>query len=200
MKLQYIFCILIVESWLIYNSCVISSFSFEEYASELRVASIPGPMVTDLVATTDILPPDERLSILYRNLLDEFVFVPDEYGFDHFQSAEAMLKNSPPKGDCEDFCALIVAICRSLKINSRVVIGKRNNKGHAWVEVLLERDVSPNSYMCNRLKERFGNSASIINRHDGKWLQLSPKHSIDEYKVVYFIEPSGKLVKDIQEK
>lgn len=82
------------------------TLTLERYASELAIASTPGPSVERFVGRTAGDPPDRRLAILYAEIFRQWEYVADPPGRDHFQSAEPLFF----RGDCEDFAAVMLAV------------------------------------------------------------------------------------------
>jgi transglutaminase-like putative cysteine protease len=170
--------------------------TLEAYAAQLPAASEPGPqtrrLVTSLTSATD--PPDERLAVLYRHVMQVWEYVPDPEGQDGFRRAEDVLAGGPLQGDCEDACAILVAICRVLHLDCRVCLGESGKSGHAWVEVLISKEPRLDPTFRDRLLKRFGRTAALVSRKEGHWLQLSPPGSLTRYRATHAITISGELV------
>lgn len=169
-----------------------STDTLERYASELSIASAPGPSVERFVERTAGGPPDRRLATLYIETIRQWEYMADPPGRDHFQPVEPLLF----RGDCEDFATVMTAICRTLNIPCQVILAESSNtkgRGHVWVEVLLSRQEEWNKRWHQRIKRSFGRRGRIISRKSSYWLQLDPK-GLPGYQPKYALTVSGDLL------
>lgn len=167
-----------------------STDTLERYASELPIASTPGPGVKRWVGRT-AGPPDKRLATLYTEMLRRWEYVADPPGQDHFQPAEPLLL----RGDCEDFASVLTAACRVLGITCQVVLAESSEKkGHVWAEVLISRETKLNGRLYRRIKASLGQRGRIISRKGGHWVQLDPEGLLERYHPKYIITVSGELL------
>jgi len=169
--------------------------TLENYASLLPPASTPGNNVKKFIASfgkkNDKLT---YLAICYHYILKNWRYKKDDIGNDTFAFAEQLLENNNFIGDCEDQCSLLVAICRFLKLESRLALAHSSDTGHVWVEVLITNKQKCNSRSIKAIYKKFKDSAIIISRNDGLWLKLCPKKT-EAYRVKYFIDIHGNLSK-----
>jgi hypothetical protein len=168
--------------------------TLEEFAGELPGASWPSPAARRYVATVDEkLTADEKLAILYRRLRQRWRYAQDPPGEDHFADAAATLSDPIPKGDCDDFAAAMVSVCKVLGIPHRVWLGQSEAQGHVWLEVLITPKPDLRPAIRERLLLLFQSSAQIIHRPDGYWLQLSTPSSLAGFTPTHFVDPTGRL-------
>ena len=143
-----------------------NSQSLEDYALSISKASEPGENVKVFVSSSADFPPDKRLSYHYQILLKKWRYKPDSKGADKVQIAEEIIREGKFEGDCEDFAAVLTAICKELDITSHVCLGesKIKNSGHAWVEVLISNSDDFTDALKDRLSAGFDSTASIVHR------------------------------------
>ena len=179
-------------------SCCSNKQSLEDYALELSVACQPGKFTKDFVSASKKLSPDKRLAIYYKYLNKTWVYEADGEGNDHIQSAEIMIKMKNFRGDCDDMCSVLMAICRAINVDAYVCLGTSKSdptRGHAWVEVLICRREKMISPIRKRLTNEFGKTSSIVLRGDRYWLRLVPKGALSDYELTYIIDKFGNLKK-----
>lgn len=168
--------------------------SLSEYAAEFSDACSPGPAATSYIADTIDLSPDRRLALAYKRLTEEWVYLPDPPGLDHFASAEASFREGSYEGDCEDYSSAMAALCEILGLRSRLVLGESKDSGHAWLEVRIGTSAD-SATVIERLSLEFGEEAAIVHREEHAWLQMSPEGSLKKYKATHFIDTAGNLMK-----
>jgi len=166
--------------------------TLESYASELPKAIKNGPNIIRYVSKTKDKAPDVRVSICYNDLLSKWNYLPDPPNYDHFINVESVFKTGIFVGDCEDFAATIMAICRNLNLKCQIALGENNSKGHAWAELQVYHS-KPTLAILKRIQVLFGNSVSYIHRSNGTWVQMSPEGTLLNYKTQYLISSKGVL-------
>jgi len=188
------FCVLLLI--LLFTCSCKKQSSLEEYASEVRSASRPGVEIHQFVNSTLGLPPDERLAHCYQFINSYWKYLPELPGNDHFACAENLVGEHRLQGDCDDYSALLLSVCRDLGLTAHVCLGSPyqvSKEGHAWVEVAICSESGMDSILYKRLRNVFGDSARLILRSEYYWLQLSPIGSLDHYNLTHTIDSSGIL-------
>ncbi|HBJ36440.1 MAG TPA: hypothetical protein DDZ51_17160 [Planctomycetaceae bacterium] len=169
------------------------------YAKELAKCAEPGPNVHALVEATNGRPVD-RLVESYRLLRTTWTYRRDDLDgvSETFQRAEDSLGALEREGDCEDLSAVMLSVCRVLKIPARIVICKGKTPleaGHAYAEALIASDHERASAMLEYLSTAWG-LARLPYREDsqGIWVRFDfeiPSTHYDGGIVAYYIWPDG---------
>jgi hypothetical protein len=188
---------IIFISFVLINSFLFSAITLEEYARELPLASKPGSYIRNFVNSVNKnIATDKRLAILYFKLLNQWKYISDPPGYDHFSISEYLLRRDKLEGDCEDLASVIASFCKVMKIKCQIALGvSQENTGHAWTEVFISKDKKLDFYLHKRLKNNFGDSVRFVKRSDGFWLQMNPLNTLKKYKTTHIITMKGELIK-----
>ena len=177
--------------------------TLEDYANNLFEASYPDSIVTAFVDTTSNYPPDKRLSIFYNFLLTNWTYLEDDNENDFVNNASNIISENKFVGDCDDFCSVLMACCRSINLTANFCLGEsieNKNKGHVWVEVIICSINSFDKDLENRLYNIFSKNSNyeniyIYNRDSLVFLSLNPFEMTKNYKLTHIVNNEGKLIK-----
>jgi hypothetical protein len=166
-----------------------------EYAQELPKASEISEHSKKFYSEFQASQPVQKLGDIYNYLFRNWKYVPDEEGQDHFKSATQMFKTRKFVGDCEDFCAVMMAMCRHMGgLETLVCLGQNKTKGHAWIEIKISNEEI--STADRKFIERsFQGNVTFVKRNNAFWLQLNPDNDgfLNSYTLTHVISKNGEL-------
>lgn len=170
-----------------------STGTLSEYARTIGEGAKPGFRIKELIEKEKGNPLQVFLKG-YSHLYKNFQFQSEPPGEDVVKPAEVTLSQKPYRGDCEDFCVMVMALCKHLNLASRIGLGKSSRGPHAMTEVLVTKD-KVKAVFIDLFKKEVGTEPSFSKDKRGIWLEVEgfpPRKHIKNFKVEYYVYPDGK--------
>jgi hypothetical protein len=177
-------------------SCHSNTISLEKYALQVKDSTHFGEGAERYLSQdTSTTPPDERLSLIYKDIYGQWKYNRDSDRIDHFTNADNIIKSKNYIGDCEDIASVMFCICRGLKLAPNLCLGEitKEKKGHVWVEVQVCKVQEFDPALHNRLKRVFGGDVSFVLKDSAVFLEFIDTTNVKKYHISHTIDTNGIL-------
>lgn len=179
-------------------SCGHRKPSLENFALEVKEATRPGIGIRTRISNLPDAAPDEKLAECYYGLMENWTYTLDSVQDDHFANADSLMRLGVFNGDCEDFSAMMMGICRAMNLDCRIALAHRKNdraSGHAWLDITLCPVKDFTSELNRRIYKNFPEHSSINIIDTMMYLSLINSSDLRNYEITHFIDTAGVLIK-----
>ena len=197
--MKYIIAIIINTAFLsgILFSCKQVNYdnSLEKYVSAIKDSTFPGAYAMNYIQQYNHLSPDKKMSQVYIDLLDKWIYIDDDINNDYIKDANRIIKENKFEGDCDDFAAVLLTLCRAINIECRICLGEHKTfkTGHMWTEIILCKEEDYDLNLQRVINDSFEENVTIYSKDSTVYIALISKDDFKNYEITHYVNFRGNL-------